>query len=77
MPCHYGNNNARYLVTMHNINDCYGVIITMATETLNFLVVCLCLVVSHYSLRYNRLTDTGAIVLATALQHNKSLEELK
>ena len=42
-----------------------------------FVVVCLCLIVSHYSLGANRLTDTGARVLATALQHNKSLEELK
>ena len=33
--------------------------------------------VSHYSLKDNQLTDTGAIALATALQHNKSLEELK
>ena len=31
----------------------------------------------HYSLGNNQLTDTGAIVLATALQHNKSLAELK
>ena len=42
-----------------------------------FVVVCLCLVMSHYSLGYNQLTGTGARVLATALQHNKSLEELK
>ena len=35
------------------------------------------LIVSHYSLKDNQLTDTGAIVLATALQRNKSLEELK
>ena len=56
----------------------WRVIIAMATETWNlFVVVCLCLVVSHYSLGHNRLTDTGARVLATALQHNKSLEELK
>ena len=33
--------------------------------------------VSHYSFGVNQLTDTGAIALATALQHNKSLEELK
>ena len=33
--------------------------------------------VSDYSLGGNQLTDTGAIALATALQHNKSLEELK
>ena len=35
------------------------------------------LFVSDYSLGGNQLTDTGAIALATALQHNKSLEELK
>ena len=33
--------------------------------------------VFHCSLKGNQLTDTGAIVLATALQHNKSLKELK
>ena len=33
--------------------------------------------VSHYSLRDNGLTGTGAIVLAKALQQNKSLEEFK
>ena len=33
--------------------------------------------VSHYSLKDNGLTGTGAIVLAKALQQNKSLEELK
>ena len=46
-------------------------------RNLKFVVVCLCLVIFHYSLRGNLLTDTGAIALATALQHNKSLEELK
>ena len=46
-------------------------------RNLKFVVVCLCLVIFHYSLRSNQLTDTGAIALATALQHNKSLEELK
>ena len=58
----------------------WGVTIAMATETWNLLwCVCvwLCLIVSLYSLRSNRLTDTGAIALARALQHNKSLEELK
>ena len=50
----------------------------MATETLNvFVVLSFYLIVSHYSLKDNQLTDTGAIVLATALQRNKSLEELK
>ena len=43
----------------------------------NLKFVCCGVFVSHYSLGYNRLTGTGAIVLATALQHNKSLEELK
>ena len=43
----------------------------------NVVVVCLCLIVSNYSLDNNQLTSTGAIVLARALQHNKSLEELK
>ena len=53
-------------------------IIAMATETLNvFVVLSFYLIVSHYSLKHNQLTDTGAIVLATALQCNKSLEELK
>ena len=33
--------------------------------------------VSNYSLAYTDLTGTGAIVLAKALQQNKSLEELK
>ena len=39
--------------------------------------VCCGVFVSDYSLGGNQLTDTGAIALATALQHNKSLEELK
>ena len=34
-------------------------------------------VLFYCSLKSNQLTDTGAIVLATALQHNKSLKELK
>ena len=32
---------------------------------------------THYSIRDSGLTDTGAIALARALQHNRSLEELK
>ena len=52
--------------------------IATATETWNlFVVVCLCLTVSHYSLSHNQLTDTGAIALARALERNKSPEELK
>ena len=43
----------------------------------NIKFVCCGVFVSHYSLRLNQLTDTGAIALARALQHNKSLEELK
>ena len=39
--------------------------------------VCSCLIIIHYSLRINDLTDTGAITLARALQVNKSLEKLK
>ena len=39
--------------------------------------VCCGVLVSHYSLGHNQLTDTGAIALARALQHNKSLEELE
>ena len=39
--------------------------------------VCCGVFVSHYSLKNNQLTDTGAIALAGALQQNKSLEELK
>ena len=35
------------------------------------------LVYNHYSFTSNQLTSTGAIVLSTALQDNKSLEELK
>ena len=63
-----------------NINDCSG------DEELSLpwqqkLKICLlwCVYVWLYptSLRGNVLTDTGARVLATALQHNKSLEELK
>ena len=36
-----------------------------------------CVRVCHYSLRDSNLTATGAIALATALQDNKLLEELK
>ena len=40
--------------------------------------LCSCLISDmHCSLRGNGLTDTGAIALARALHHNKSLEELK
>ena len=59
-----------------------GVVIAMATKTWNLYIVdltqvCSCLIILHYSLRNNGLTDIGAIVLARALEHNKSLEELK
>ena len=46
----------------------------------NFKFVCCGVFMSGcipYSLIDNQLTDTGAIALARALQHNKSLEELK
>ena len=39
--------------------------------------VCSCLIIPHCSLRDNDLTATGAITLARALQHNKSLKVLK
>ena len=57
-------------------------LVVIATETWNLFnvhltQVCLCLILSHCSLRGNGLTDTGAIALARALEHNKSLEELK
>ena len=39
--------------------------------------MCLQLIILHCRLRGNSLTDTGAIVLARALQQNGSLEELK
>jgi len=35
------------------------------------------MIIFHFSLRGNNLTSTGAIALARALQHNKSLIELK
>ena len=35
------------------------------------------MLLTHCSLNNNSLTSTGAEVLARALQHNKSLEELK
>ena len=55
--------------------------IAIATETwkinVDLLQVCLCLIIPHCSLYRNVLTDNGVIDLARALQHNKSLEELK
>ena len=44
----------------------------------NFVLIPLifCLIVL-FSLAQNGVTSTGAIALARALQHNKSLEELK
>ena len=51
-------------------------IIAIATELWNLLLDIL-VIVLHYSLRDNGLTDTGALALARALQENKSLEELK
>ena len=39
--------------------------------------MCSFLSITHCSLRDSKLTDTGAIALARALQHNQSLEELK
>ena len=44
----------------------------------NFVVIPLnfCLIIL-FSLGQNGMTHTGAIALARALQHNKSLEELK
>ena len=47
----------------------------MVTE--NWNLFCCGVFVSDYNLGGNKLTDTGAIALAAALQHNKSLEELK
>ena len=43
----------------------------------NGIWMCLCLIIPHFSLRHNGLTAIGAIALARALQHNKSLKELK
>ena len=60
-----------------------GVINAIATETwhlfnVDLTQVCmLLLIISHFSLRNTGVTDTGAISLARALKHNKSLEELK
>ena len=51
---------------MHVIQPCYSQVCEMVTSY-----------VSHYSLKHNDLTDTGAIALAKALKHNKSLVELK
>ena len=39
--------------------------------------VCSYLILLHYSLKASTVTSTAAIGLATALQNNKSLEELK
>ena len=39
--------------------------------------VTVCMHNLHYSVYHNSLTSTGAIVLARALQHNKTLKELK
>ena len=53
-------------------------VVAMATKILKCL--CCYFYISdciHYSLRNNQLTSTGAIALARALQHNKSLKELK
>ena len=44
-------------------------------DSLNSSCVHVCLL--HCSLGGNDLTATGALALATALEHNKSLEELK
>ena len=51
---------------MHVIQPYYSQVCEMVTSY-----------VSHCSLTHNGLTATGAIALATALQDNKSLEELK
>ena len=51
---------------MHVIQPYYSQVCEMVTSY-----------VSHYSLTHNDLTATGAIALAEALKHNKSLEELK
>ena len=53
------------------------VIIAITTETFIQNQVCSCVIIPHRSLRANALTAIGAIVLASALQQNKSLEELK
>ena len=60
----------------------WGVVIAMVTKTWNLYIVdltqvCSCLIILHCSLRDSGLTDTGAIALARALEHNTSLEELK
>ena len=78
MFCCYSNNNPychvqneTVSVTAHVMRSyhCHG------NQKMKF--VCCGVFLSHYSLINNRLTDTGAIVLARVLQHNKSLEELK
>ena len=64
-----------------SVSDCSGdeeLSLPWQQKLVICLLWCVCVwFVSHYSLRDNVLTDTGARVLATALQHNKSLEELK
>ena len=78
MFCCYSNNNPYCHVQDETVSvtalvmrsyHCHG------NRKIEF--VCCGVSVSHYSLKDNQLTDTGAIALATALQHNKSLEELK
>ena len=53
----------------------WWIIIAIATETWNVGLTQSML--PHCSLKHSGLTSTGAIALARALQHNKSLEELK
>ena len=53
------------------------VVIIAITETFIQNQVCSCVIIPHRSLRANGLTAIGAIVLASALQQNESLEELK
>ena len=53
--------------------DCMHVIQPYYSQVCEIVTSC----VSHYSLTHNGLTATGAITLAKALKHNKSLEELK
>ena len=51
---------------MHVIQPYYSQVCKMVTSY-----------VSHSSLTHNGLTATGAITLAKALKHSKSMEELK
>ena len=61
-------------VTCHvNINRVSGILLSEGMLYAWFWT----LTIPHCSLRHNGLTATGAIVLAGALQHNKSLKELK